>query len=397
MEARHILAASEHGPRALWARGFRPFFLAAAAYAALIVPLSTASLLGAAHAPRWLTLPWWHGHEMLFGFVAAAIAGFLTTAAPVWSGRPALHGAPLIALFALWAAGRAAMLAGGALPACLVAAVDVAFLPALAVVLARTLWGSGQRRNHGIVALVAALGAANAVVHAAALGLVEPVAARRMLHFAVAGVVMLIVVVGGRITPAFTANALRQRAVAAPVVDGAWRRRAALAGAAAVAMIAIVAPESELERAVSIAAGGAVAVRMTGWQTRHILDDPLVWSLHAGTAWVAAGLVLRGLHPAGTAGLHALTAGAMGAMILAVMTRVALGHTGRPLVLPRGVAPTYGLVHAAALARVAASLAPSAAPLLLAVSAATWTAAFAGFLVLYLPVLTAPRVDGRPG
>jgi uncharacterized protein involved in response to NO len=206
--------------RPLWGRGFRPFFLAAAAYAALFVPLSTALWLGAGPAPGWLVPGWWHGHEMVFGVVAAAIAGFLTTAAPVWSGRPALHGAPLAALLALWAAGRAAMLASAWLPPAAVAAVDLAFLPALAGVLARTLRGRAQRRNHGIVAVVAALAVANAAIHAAALGLVAPGVARQALHLAVAGVIVLVVVIGGRITPSFTTNALRLRGVEASVVDG---------------------------------------------------------------------------------------------------------------------------------------------------------------------------------
>jgi uncharacterized protein involved in response to NO len=382
---------------ALWGRGFRPFFLAAALYAALFVPLSTAVWLGAWPAPAWGIPAWWHGHEMLFGVVAAAIAGFLTTAAPVWAGRSAPSGAPLAALLALWAAGRVAMLASGRLPAVLVAALDVAFLPALAIVLAHTLRGRAQRRNHGIVAVVVALAVANAATHAEALGLADFGTARRALHFAVAGVIVLVVVIGGRITPAFTTNALGRRVEEADVTDGTWRRRAALAGVLASALLVLLAPDTAAERAVSIAAGIAVAARMTGWQTRRALADPLLWSLHAGMAWVAIGLVLRGLVPAGSAGLHALTAGAMGAMILAVMTRVGLGHTGRPLALPPGGSTLYGLVHAAALARVLASLLPGAGPALLVVSATAWSLAFAGFLVLYTPILLRPRVDGRPG
>jgi uncharacterized protein involved in response to NO len=315
----------------------------------------------------------------------------------VWSGRPALQGAPLAALFALWVAGRAAMLAAGSVPAVVVAALDASFLPALALVLARTLWGRAQRHNHGIVAMVAALAAANGLVHAVALGIVAPIVAQRVLHFAVAGVIVLVVVIGGRITPAFTVNALRRRGVEATVVDGAWRRRAAIGGTVAVAVLALVAPGTEVERLVASAAGAAVALRMSGWQTRRTLDDPLVWSLHAGMAWVAVGLALRGLHPVGTAGLHALTAGAMGAMILAVMTRVGLGHTGRPLVLPAGGALLYALVHAAALARVAAGLAPAAAPPLLVLASGAWCLAFGGFVALYAPFLLRARPDGRPG
>jgi uncharacterized protein involved in response to NO len=371
--------------------------LAAAAYAALFVPLSTAVWLGAIPAPAWLTPAWWHGHEMLFGTVAAAIAGFLTTASPVWAARPALAGGPLATLFALWLAGRVAMLASGRLPAALVAAVDVAFLPVLAGVLARTLWGRAQRRNHGILAVVAALAVANAAMHASALGLAEAVWAQRALHVAVAGVIVLVAVIGGRITPAFTGNALRRDGRRADVVDGTWRRRAALAGVVAAALLTLLAPGRAGDRVVSIAAGVAVAARMSGWRTHRILGDPLLWSLHVGMAWVAAGLVLRGLLPIGTAGLHALTAGAMGGTILAVMTRVGLGHTGRPLLLPAGAAWLYAAVHAAALARVLAGLLPDAGRPLLVAAAAAWTMAFGGFVALYAPILTRARVDGRPG
>lgn len=382
----------------LWGRGFRTFFLAAALYAALFVPISTAVWLGAWPAPGWGGMPgWWHGHEMLFGVVTAAVAGFLTTAAPVWSGRRAPAGGLLMALLALWAAGRVAMLASGLLPAPLVAALDVAFLPALGIVLARTLRGRAQRRNHGIVAVVFALAVANAVTHAEALGLAGFGTTRRALHVAALGVVVLVVVIGGRITPAFTTNALRRRGEASAVVDGVWRRRAAVAGVVAVAVLAALAPGSLLERCVSVAAGIAVAARMAGWQTRRTLSDPLVWSLHAGMAWVAVGLVLRGLQPVGSAGLHALTAGAMGGMILAVMTRVGLGHTGRPLVLPPGAVWLYGLVHAAAAARVLAALLPEGGAPLLVGAAAAWSLAFGGFAALYAPILTRARVDGKEG
>jgi uncharacterized protein involved in response to NO len=382
---------------ALFGRGFRPFFLAGAAWAAFVAPATVAFWLGAAPAPTWLTPAWWHAHEMLFGFVAAAVAGFLTTAAPVWADRPALRGSRLAGLFALWAAGRVAMLASGVVPAAAVAAIDGAFLPALAIALAHTLRGAAHRRHHGIVAIVGALAVANALVHAAALGLVEPLVAQRVLRASVVLVVVLVVVIGGRITPAFTTNALRRRGIEDAAVDGTWRRRAALAGVVVVALLAVAAPDTRAERIASIAAGVAVAARMSGWRTRRAFSDPLLWSLHAGMAWVAIGLVLRGVEGSGSAGLHALAAGAMGTMILAVMTRVGLGHTGRPLALPAGGALLYALAHAAALARVASALVPAVSASLLVVAAVAWSLAFGGFVALYAPILLRPRVDGKPG
>jgi uncharacterized protein involved in response to NO len=386
----------------LWRRGFRPFFLGAGVYGALVVAAWTAMWRGALPAPAWLAPAWWHGHEMLFGVVAAAVAGFLLTATPVWTGRAALCGRPLAALVGLWALGRLAMIAAGVLPAGLVAAIDVAFLPAVALALARTLWRSGQRRNYGVLGLVGLLALANAAVHAQGLGLASG-SAPRGLRFAADAIVVLIVVIGGRITPAFTTNALLRRGIAARARSRPWLDRVAVASTALAAGAGLLAPRGAASGGLSAVAGLAVAARMAGWQPTRTWRDPLLWSLHAGMAWVATGLLfvaagdLGGPVPA-TAGLHALTAGAMGSMILAVMTRVGLGHTGRPLVLPRGAVGSYALVHAGALARVGAAFAPGPVQAsLLLVGGLLWAAAFGLFAVLYAPILTGPRVDGGDG
>jgi uncharacterized protein involved in response to NO len=371
-------------------------------YGALVVAAWTAFWRGTPPAPAWLAPAWWHGHEMLFGLVAAAIAGFLLTAVPVWTARRALCGRPLMALVALWALGRVAMVAAGALPAALVAAIDLAFLPALALVLVRTLWRSGQRRNYGVAGLVGLLALANAAVHAQAIGL-APASAPRALRFAVDVIVVLIVVIGGRITPAFTTNALLRRGVASRARSRPWLERLAVASTASLAGVGLLAPRSVASGVLSGLAGLAVAARMAGWQTLRTWHDPLLWSLHAGMAWIAIGLLLVAVADLGgpipaTAGLHALTAGAMGSMILAVMTRVSLGHTGRPLALPRGAVGSYALVHAGAAVRVGAAFAPG--PVqgdLLIVGGLLWAAAFALFAILYGSILTRPRVDGEPG
>jgi len=395
------LASSAHP---LWRRGFRPFFLATAIYGALLVPAWLAIWHGLLPAPRWLPHLWWHGHEMVFGMVGAAIAGFLLTATPVWTGRPALAGRPLMGLVALWAAGRLAMLGAGALPAGLVAAADLVFLAALVGVLARTVGGTGQWRNYGVVAVVGALLLANAAVHAQALGL-SAASAPGALRVAVDGVVLLIVVIGGRITPAFTTNALARAGDAARVRSHPWVDRLAVGGVALVALADLAVPRSAASGAVACAAALAVGIRLAGWQTRRIWRDPLLLSLHAGMAWVVLGLLLVGIGDLGiaggvpaTAGLHALAAGAMGAMILAVMTRVAVAHTGRPLALLPGAGLAYVLVHAGALARVLGALAPASAgaPLLLA-GGLLWAGAFALFAIVYGPILLGPRVDGKDG
>ena len=388
------------GSRPLWARGFRPFFLGVGVYAPWAVGVWLAIWYGALPATSWLSPVWWHGHEMLFGLVAAAIAGFLLTAAPVWTGRRALSGRPLMTLFGVWALGRLAMLGAGRLPAALVAAVDVAFLPLVAGALSRTVWRTGQWRNYGVVALVGALALANAAVHAQALGLTVA-SAPRALRFTADLVVVLIVVIGGRITPGFTTNALIRLGVDVRARSRPWLDRLAVAAVAALAAVDLVVPRSVASGLLAAAAGVIVAARMSGWQTLRTWRDPLVWSLHAGMAWVVAGLFLVAAGDLGgpvpaTAGLHALTAGAMGSMILAVMTRVGLGHTGRLLVLPKGAVGSLALVHAGAAARVLGALAPDRYRLLL-VGGLLWAAAFGLFALIYAPILTRPRLDGKEG
>jgi len=388
---------------ALWGRGFRPFFLGVGIYGAVVVAVWTVVWLGGLPPPRWLSPMWWHGHEMIFGVVAAAIAGFLLTAVPVWTGRPALAGGPLAALFALWAAGRLAFLAAGALPAWAVGAVDALFLPAVAMVLARTLRGSGQSRNYVIVVMVGVLALANIALHAEAIGLASPGTAGRALRLGVDGVVLLIIAVGGRITPAFTTNALGHMGSALSVRSYPWLERAVVGSVVLFAITDLISPRSAWSGTLAVTAGVAVGIRLLGWRGWAVRRDPLLWSLHAGMAWVAAGLLLVGAGDLGapvpaTAGLHALTAGAMGAMILAVMTRVALGHTGRPLIVPRGATWCFLLVHAGALARVLAAIGPADLLTgLLMIGGTLWAAAFALYAILYWPILTRPRVDGQPG
>jgi uncharacterized protein involved in response to NO len=395
-------SASGAEPSGLWGRAFRPFFLLLAIHAVLIVPWWTAVWMGALPAPRWLAPAWWHAHEMIFGFVAAAIAGFLLTASPVWTGGPALTGRPLAALAILWVLGRAAFAAAGVLPPALVAAVDLAFLPAVALAVLRTLRGSGQLRNYAVAGIVAALAVANGVVHAQALGF-APGGAASALRFAVDLVVVLVLVIGGRITPAFTQNALRREGREVAVQTRPWAGALAIGAAAALAAATAIGGRTPLTGVLSTLAGVGAAVRILGWRTWQVRSDPLVWSLHAGAVWAAAGLFLVGAADLGapvppSAGLHALTAGAMATTILAVMTRVGLGHTGRALELPRGVVWTYVLAHAAAAARVVSAFAPGVGQhAWLAASALAWACAFALFAVRYAPILTTPRADGRPG
>jgi uncharacterized protein involved in response to NO len=250
--------------------------------------------------------------------------------------------------------------------------------------------------------VLAALATANAALHLDALGL-APGAGRTAMHLAIVCVALLILVIGGRITPSFTQNAIARAGAdrlvrARPLFD-----RLSLAAAAALALAEAIAPRS-LATAVSAAVAAiATLARMSGWQTRFALGDPLLASLHVGFAWLAAGFAAIALADLGaavpyTVALHALTAGAMGSMILAVMTRVALGHTGRALAAPPAARLAYLLVSGGALARVLGPLfAPAAARAAWTLAGLLWASAFAAFLAGYARILLAPRVDGRPG
>jgi uncharacterized protein involved in response to NO len=320
----------------------------------------------------------------------------------VWSGGPVLTGKPLAAFFALWIGGRLALVLAGALPTWLVAAVDVSFLPMVALAVTRTLWGSGQLRNYAVVGIVLVLATANAIMHAEALGLVEGVAGQA-LRFAVDFVVVLVLVIGGRITPAFTRNAFRRDGIERPILSWAPLNVLLIASAGALAGADFIAPRSPLTGALALTAGLAGAIRLAGWKSWHTRHDPLVWSLHAGSAWVVVGMVLVGASDLGapipvTSGLHALTAGAIGGTIIAVITRVSLGHTGRPLQLPGGVVWCYALVHVGALLRVAAPfLGAELQRAMLVASAVAWGSAFGLFAIRYAAILVRPRADGLPG
>jgi uncharacterized protein involved in response to NO len=384
------------------ALGFRPFFLAVGIEGVGLMLAWLAMLYGWLPAPAWLDPFLWHGHEMLFGLVFAAIAGFLLTAVPNWTGTPPVAGARLAALVALWLLGRIGMATAGALPRATVAAADFAFPLALFVAVARPIVGAREKRQAGVLALLATLAVVNGAVHLDALG-VAPGAGRPALRLAIVLVALLILVIGGRITPSFTQSAIVRAGAAATVRVRPTLDRLSVAAALALALAELLAPRSLATGASAAAAALVTLARMSGWQTRFALGDALVASLHAAFAWVGAGFAAIALADLGapvppTVALHALTAGAMGAMILAVMTRVALGHTGRPLVAPRSARIAYVLVSAGALARVLGPLlAPGAQRAAWSVAGLLWAGAFAAFLAGYAGILLRPRADGRPG
>lgn len=402
-------ARPTRAPHPLWACGFRPFFLVAAIFAVLAVPWwATIFARGLRVATGWSALSW-HGHEMIFGFAMAVIAGFLLTAVQNWTKGVTARGPWLMGLVALWAAGRLAM-SGIWAPGWIGALIDLSFIPALAVAIGRPLRATKNRRNYAFVAMLGALFVMNLLMHLASLG--APVAGERLWLLASLDlVVVMMLVVGGRVIPMFTRNATGE-AVHKP----AWLEKAliVLVGMSITTQLALGLGAQSLRWVTIVSsalAGVAVIARMVGWGTRATLNTPLLWVLHAGHAWIGLGLLLRAaayLWPQVSSAMatHAITVGAVGMLTLGMMARVALGHTGRPLKAHASLGWAFALLGVAALGR---TFLPMIAPALFAgvwpgyyvglvsVSAALWALAFLIYAVVYLPVLTQPRVDGRPG
>ncbi len=372
---------------ALLRAGFRAFFLAAGVWAVAAVALWLYVFLGAVMLPTAFGYTAWHAHEMIFGYAAAVIAGFLLTAIPNWTGRPMLQGLPLALLFGAWIAGRAAV-AGSALTGPLAAAVlDLAFLVLLFAVALREILAGRNWRNLPMPLALVLLFAANVLIHLGAGGLAETGPLGERLGIGV--VVLLICLIGGRVIPNFTRNWLAgQNAAALPAGFDAFDRLCLLMTAAGLGLWAFL-PEHPLTGGVLLAAGALNLARLARWRGQRTLGEPLVWSLHLGFAWVPLGLALLGLGvllPEAlppTAGLHALTAGAIGGTTVAVMTRATLGHSGRPLTADRWTAAIYLGVAASAALRAGAPLADAAYVTLLWTSGLVWIAAFGLFVLRY--------------
>lgn len=379
-------------PPLLLAFAFRPFFLLAAAWSALTMLLWLGSLAGGLTLPQ-LT-PAWHAHELLFGVVAAAAAGFALTAVATWTGTLPLAGRALAALVLLWLVGRVAMLAGG-LPDVAVAVTNLLFLPAVALCLLARLLPVGQRRNYPLVLMLLLLAVAQAVWHFLDT---ERLLAYQAGLLAVAAMISLI---AGRITPAFTRNWLRRRQQPESVREHAFLEWINVGGLL-LATVAVLLQQPQVAAVLALAAAAAGTLRLLGWNGHRVLREPLLWILHLAWLWLIAALLLMAVSwltglVSPTLWWHALGAGAIGTILIGVMTRVALGHTGRPLELPRGSTLLYGLITVAAVARIAAALFPQGYTELLMVAGVTWVLAWLGYLLLFGPILLAPRADGRPG
>jgi uncharacterized protein involved in response to NO len=378
---------------ALFDLGFRPFYLLASVFSAFSV------LLWVAQASGWLPYaclrgPIWHGHEMLFGYALAVIAGFLLTAVRVWTGQPTPAGAPLMALAALWVLGRVLVLTPFALTA---AVVNAAFPLALAVAIGVPLLRARNVRNYFFIGLLVLMSALVLVLHLAVAGILE-LPPRLGLLLGLDVVLFIMAVMGGRVIPMFTNGGVPGTgATRHPLVE-----KLAL-GSVLLLFVADVLPIAPAIIA-AIALSGAIAhgVRLSLWRSWRTCRVPLVWILHAAYAWIVVYLALRALAAMGwiaqSFAIHALTVGAIGGLTIGMMARTARGHTARPLVADGYELTCFVLIQLAALVRVFVGVvAPGLYMASIQLSGLLWAAAFGLFTIRYWPVLTRPRLDGKPG
>lgn len=374
--------------------GWRVFFLAAGLYGVAAMALWLAWLGGWAEAPFAPPPNAWHAHEMIFGYATAALGGFFLTAVPNWTGAKAAPERFVALVAGLWLAGRVAVWFSGALPAGLVAAVDLSFVPVLAAKLLTQLVKRPKPQNMMFLVLLTLVWVANLMVHLEWLGLAGTAA--QGLRGGLAAICAMIAVLGGRVTPSFTRNALLRVDPGAVVpVSRKPLDVAGIALAIATAVLVLAGAPEGLTGAVALGAGLAAAARLAGWRTAATLGDPIVWALHAGYALLAVGLVAWGLALLGVGSevgaLHLLGIGAVGGMTLAVMSRASLGHSGRPLVAPAAVAAGYGLLPLAAALRWAAATWPALWWHATLCAGLIWILAFTLYLAALWPVFTRPR------
>ena len=377
---------------ALWQLGFRPFYLLASVFSALSIGLWALQFAGWLGQP-YLAGPVWHAHEMLFGSTLAVVVGFLFTAGRTWSGQPTPTGLALMALAALWVAGRVLVLTPFGWAA---AAVNVAFPLAAAVGLAIPFIAARNQRNYFFVGILVLMAVAVFAIHLAQLGVTQ-LPGWIGIQVGLDAVLFVMAVMGGRVIPMFT-NSI----AGAKATKRAWLEKVVLGSTLALLLADGLGLRGLLLTLLTGLCAAAHFARWTLWQPWKTLRTPLVWVLHVAYFWIAVHLLLRAVAELGgvtaSSATHALTVGAIGGLTIGMMTRTALGHTGRLLKASRLDVTCYLLVLGAALVRVLVPLlVPAQTINAVLVSAALWSAGFALYALTYWPVLTRARLDGKPG
>ncbi|WBU40610.1 NnrS family protein [Marinobacter alkaliphilus] len=377
----------------LFSYPFRIFFLSMTVLAIVAIPLWVLEVTGTVRLPLAMPGLFWHQHEMLFGFLSAAIAGFLLTAVCVWTQTERTHGSLLVGLWGVWLAGRLLLTFGGNLPEWLVQGVNLAFLPLVMIDAGWRVWKARQKRQ---VMILVVLG----LLWLMQIGFVT----RLDMAFSYGALIMamaLISIVGGRITPAFSAGWLRQRGGNAEAVKMIPALDMATLFAMILLMASLVTGWQTVTAVLALVAAGLMLARLANWKGWLVRSEPLLWILHLSILWVpVALLLLAGSLLAGwpsNAWTHAAGTGAVGCLILGVIARVSLGHTGRPLVLPKGMVLAFLAVQLAAVIRVVTAFDVIPWHPGIGTSTALWVIAYLIFLVRYTGVLASPRADGREG
>ncbi|MCK0511661.1 NnrS family protein [Aromatoleum buckelii] len=381
----------------VWASAFRPFYLLGALYAPLLMAVWAGAYLGAWGVPVSAATPLalWHGHEMLFGFAAAIITGIVLTALPSWAGTPEIRGGRLALLVALWLAGRLACWATPWLPPLSVTVVDSLLFAALFIMLAPQLWRAANPLYLLLLPILAAFFGANLAYHAG-IAAADPTLAGLGLRAGVYAVIVLYVLKGGLLTPIFTGNALREKGRGDQAPFRAGLEAAAVVVVVVLAVLDLAAAPAHWTGAAAFACASIHAWRVARWQGWRVADVPLVLVMHLGFAWLIFAFALKaaaelaGVVPE-AAWLHAFTVGSLGMMMVGLMVRVSLRHTGRPLALPNAMRVAGVLVFAAALARLAVTVHDLGA-WAVALAALLWSAAFVIYLARFGTILVGPSV-----
>ena len=381
----------------VFALGFRAFFVLAGLSALLLMLLWNAIYSGKLGAANYFGSVNWHAHEMLLGYTAAVIAGFLLTAVRNWTGRPTPSGDRLAALCLVWLYGRLAPFYSGLLPDAVIAAIDLAFLPVLAYQVSKPILAARQFRNLTFVGILLILTIANVMVHVGIL-VSLPVITAKGLQLAVAAIVILILAIAGRVFPFFTERGLPGvKAISTPLNE-----YGSIVSAVLVFGLLLADVSGAILTFAAVSALLLNSARVWGWYVPRVWYVPLLWTLYAGYAWIILGFGLTALSAyqlvLPSLPLHAFTVGGIGVLTLGMMARVSLGHTGRALRVSNAMAMGFILLNIAASIRV---LLPIVLPdwygALVYWSTLFWLAAFALFGFVYLPILTAQRIDGQEG
>lgn len=350
---------------------------------------------------------WLHAHEMIFGFAIAVVSGFLLTAVPGWTQSYRVHGTPLLLLVILWGLGRIAMLSNAFLPLPLVALIDLLYLPVFFYVTGYPILKAGNQRNFGFPVLIFLLWIGNLISHLLFLGF--PIGSPRLgFVLAVDCILILIAVVGGRVVPAFTRNSFRMAGLPYEVKNMPKTAQAAVAAMLLTFFLELIliTPLGGLNKTLEMIVGASalltailLVARAHGWQVQHVLGNPIVLILHIGQGWLVIGFLAMALSylthaiPASIA-LHAFTAGAIGTMTLAFMTRAALGHTGHTIKATRLMNTAYLLVIGGGLIRVfGPTLLPQFYSFWMILAGLHWSAGFALYTILFWPILTQPSIE----